>query len=72
MGPLFQDKMTPAIGAIDLVLLAQGQENAGMAQSPIAAVASDARGFYFNYFSRLHDDAMSFNKHTISFGQLPP
>jgi hypothetical protein len=71
MGTLLQDEMATAIGAVDFTFLAQGQENAGMAQSTIATVTRNPRAFDFNYLNRLHDDAMSFNK-SAQFAADPP
>ena len=68
MGTLFQHEMATAIGAVDLVLFAQGQINARMAQGTIAAIAGDSRGLDFNHFGRFHDDVMSFNNHKIPIG----
>jgi hypothetical protein len=60
MGALLEHEMAAAIGAVYLVFLAQGEIDAGMAKSAVAAIASDPGAFNFNRLNRLHGQIMSF------------
>jgi len=53
LGTLLENETPPAIGTVDFAVPFHSQIDHGVAQGPVAAIATDAHLFHFKDFNRL-------------------